>query len=353
MIRFKHQILLICAVCGFIFATGCSENQGYDATHASGIIWGTAYNITYNPHHVVNQEEVMPAVSSALNEVDKVANAFSPVSEISQLNANGSLDNPSPLFLYLLETSASVNAESFGAFDPTIAPLVNLWGFGSGSSMKNPTDMQIDSISSLVNFNNISYTKEKISFTQKGMSLDFGAIAKGVGVDRVADALSQNGIKHYMVEIGGEVRVAGTNPRGERWSVQLDAPIRDDGGAHYQLLIMELADAAVATSGNYRNFRQYESGKLLYHTISPVTGRPVQTEILSASVIARQTAVADALATASMVMGLQKASEMIERLCKQWDDEIFGAIFITDSGNESNPFMVHQVELDQNHVKIR
>ena len=336
-----------------LLATACNKgSDSYNPVKVGGVIWGTGYNITLNSLQVKEGVDFEEAIANALNEVDNAANAYNPSSEISLLNSVGIIRNPSSHFKFLFNKSLEFNNLSNGAFDPTVGALVDLWGFGSGMPTNNPTDVQIDSILSLIGLNNIQLTDNEVRMSNLGLKLDFGAIAKGYAVDNVAKSLSDIGIKDFMVEIGGEIRVSGNNPEGEKWTIQIDAPIPDINGRHERLAVIHLTDAAIATSGNYRNFRTDNNGHTVFHTISPITGRPAVSDLLSATIIADNDMTADALATASMVMGVEQAASMIENLASRKDSGIFGAIFVTASDFHNQPFNIITVALNPDHITV-
>ena len=328
----------------FALTMACTGSEGYTPQRLSGVIWGTAYNITYRTVPGISPDEVSEAVTGALASVDSAANMFSPASEVSRFNADGFLRSPSPRFSYLVRESSGLSDASGGAFQPTIASLVELWGFGVKDIFSTPTQQQIDSAMTLVGMDKLIVSGDSVKARIPGVRLDFGAIAKGYGVDCVADVLKTLGIKDYIIEIGGEVCMHGLSPRGDEWVVQIDAPVPDQSGSHTLLATLSLTDAAVATSGNYRNFRVDPNGRLTYHTISPITGQPAQSDILSATVVATNTTTADALATACMVLGLEASSSMITTLMAG-NSDIFGAIFVTS--DNSGSFRLHKVGLSQ------
>lgn len=332
----------------------CSTTDGtYTPERTDGVVWGTTYSIVYNPGHHTAPADISAAITSAIASVDSAANAFNPASEIARLNSTGTLEAPSEHFLRLCRTSAEINRLSDGAFDPTLGPLVDIWGFGAGTAKTNPTTAETDSALMAVGMDKVSAADSAVTFMCPAMRLDFGAIAKGYGVDCVATTLEGLGIHDYMVEIGGEVRAGGRSPRGTAWAVQIDAPVPDVTGSHTRLAVVELADAAMATSGNYRNFRREPDGTLAYHTISPVTGRPVVTDVLSATVVCSDAMTADALATASMVLGRERATAMIERLAATDKLTVYGAIFVTSTDGPDSPFAIQSVALDPRHIVIR
>lgn len=352
---FKHYInnLLPIIACATVILslTGCSGAGGYKPQYVSGIIWGTSYNICYNADKQGDEGKVRQTIMSAMNRVDRAANAFDKMSETGLLNRTGRITNPSPEFLHLLDLSTAINHITGGAFEPTVGPLVDLWGFGITDTEVTPCKADIDSALTLIGMDKIKRTESDIQMLKPGMRLDLSAIAKGYGVDCVAQALEDCNISDYMVEIGGEVRVHGHNPNGNNWTIQIDAPVPDISGTHTRLALLQLCDAALATSGNYRNFRYTETGKLVYHTISPITGQPIQSDILSATVIAQNTAVADALATACMVLGMEESAALISRLACSDNPYVYGAVFVT-AGSDTEPFVLNPVAINPERASL-
>ncbi len=249
------------------------------------------------------------AVDSLLEAFNQSLSTYVPNSEISRFNNADSLAFESTLMFPVLETSKRVFDMTSGAFDPTVGPLVNAWGFGPN---KKPTadTAKVDSLLAFVGFDKIQFTPAYVVKELDGMYLDFSAVAKGYAVDLVGNFLASKSINNYMVEIGGEVTCRGKNEKGEVWLIGVDNPdldVRNDNIA----ATINLDNKAMATSGNYRNFYEID-GKKYAHTIDPASGRPVQHSLLSASVFATDCITADALATACMVMGLEKAIALFE-----------------------------------------
>lgn len=268
---------------------------------SDGPIFGTFFEVKYQYEKPLDDE-----ILKALEQVDAACSIFNPESTISRINAGDSTFGDT-IFTYALLWADKAARDTHGAFDYTVAPLVNAWGFGFKTG-EFPTDAQIDSIREFVGYDKIywEHSYERGGLLRRldsRMMLDFGGIAKGYGVDCVARMLELKGVKNYMVMIGGEVVVKGTNPEGKPWSVGIEEPIDDRSGAYSEIQkVLHLSEGAVATSGNYRNY-YYHDGKKISHTIDPRTGRPAANEMLSASVFAPTCMEADALATAFMVMG--------------------------------------------------
>jgi thiamine biosynthesis lipoprotein len=216
-------------------------------------------------------------------------------------------------FRHVFTLAQRISEATGGAFDITVAPLVNAWGFGFKQGT-NPSDAQIDSLRQFVGMDKVQLQGDTLTKTDPCLMLDCSAIAKGYGVDGVADYLEGTGIHDYMIEIGGEIRVSGTNPQGKPWHIGIikpvDDPLAQDTGDIQQ--VVEVSNTAIATSGNYRNYYE-QDGRKIAHTIDPRTGRPVQRNILSATVLAPDCATADAFATAFMVVGLDEARQILEK----------------------------------------
>ena len=272
----------------------------------SGMVFGTTYSITYQYH-----ENLKSDIEDVMQQVDNSLSPFNKSSVITAINNNTSTkaDN------YLTEVftlAQTVNKETGGAFDITVAPLVNAWGFGFRSGTR-PTETQIDSLLTIVGQEKVTLKDGEIIKSDPRIMLDCSAIAKGFGVDKVAEFLAGKGIENYLVEIGGEISARGKNSRGTEWNIGVTKPVDDSLSINQEnQAVLQITDKAMATSGNYRNF-YYEGGKKYAHTINPHTGKPAQSDILSATVIAQSCAVADAYATAFMVLGSEKAKEILKK----------------------------------------
>ena len=297
-----------------------SENRPTYRTQ-QGKIFGTLYTVTYE-----HNADLQPQIVAAMQRVDNSLSPFNKRSVITHVNNNDSVCVDT-LFAEVFRTAEQIYRDSYGAFDPTVAPLVNAWGFGfkQGVDVSSAT---IDSLLALVGFDRISLNDNRVTKADDRILLDFSAIAKGYGSDRVARVLDSCGIKNYMVEIGGEVVVKGHNKNGNPWGIGITKPVDDSLSVNQDLqTVLRLTDCAIATSGNYRNF-YYKDGVKYAHTIDPRTGYPVQHSLLSATVIADNCMRADALATAFMVLGVDSAMAYCER-----HPEIDGYFIVaTDSG---------------------
>ncbi len=275
--------------------------------HLTGTTMGSiVYNVKYIGESPVKHQEAIDSILVAFNQS---LSTYIPDSEISQLNQTGSLKNPSAMFLEVLEKSQMVFDLSKRAFDPTVGPLVNAWGFGPNKILSVPDSAKIDSLLSYTGFSKVVFSNEVIRM-DSGMYLDFSAIAKGYAVDLIARFLSSQGYVDYMVEIGGEVRAAGLNQDGDIWKLGIEDPTVEQNQQRL-LAIVQLNGLSMATSGNYRNY--YKVGERnIAHTIDPRSGHNTRHNLLSASVFAKDCMTADAFATAFMVMGLDASKELLE-----------------------------------------
>jgi thiamine biosynthesis lipoprotein len=273
----------------------------------NGQTMGTYYNIIYLHSDGKNLKN---GIDSLLVNWNMTLSTYISNSEISQFNRNNELYFNSPYFYPVLLKSKEIYQATDGAFDPTIMPLVNAWGFGPEEN-EMPDSSKVSDLLKLIGFNNILFDSIKVSKRFPGIQLDFSAIAKGYGVDVVGDFLEENGITNYLIDIGGEISCKGINDRGVPWTTGIEDPNVEFIERKIKAII-EVTDKALATSGNYRNF--YIKGDRKYaHTISPYTGFPVQHSLLSVTVIADNCMTADGFATAFMVMGVDEAKQIVQK----------------------------------------
>ena len=286
-----------------IILSSCHKNS---FVFSEGLIWSTSYHITYN-----GSPELQDSILKVLNEVGKSLSVFDPTSLVSRVNTQDSLlvDHH---FKAVYLTSKKVNEKSDGLFDPTVSPLVTAWGFGLGHKATSDTT-RIDSILDFVGLNKTRLDKDVLIKEDIRTQFNFSAIAKGYACDQVGEMFKRNEVKDYMVEIGGEISLSGMSPSGHDWRISIDAPVEKNDETHESFMVISLTDKGVATSGDYRNFT-LKDGVKLAHTISPLTGRPALSDVLSATVIAPSCMEADAAATACMAAGSTKALEILKYL---------------------------------------
>lgn len=275
----------------------------------SGKIFGTTYHFTYE----TNLGSLQKNLLIELDKFSQSLNSYDSLSLISQINKN----ERNIVIDYFFETcflkAQEVSKITDGAFDITVAPIVNAWGFGFKNASKINKEL-IDSLMQFVGYRNLEMKDKKIYKKYPQTMLDVSAIAKGYAVDVVADYLEKKGIENYMVEIGGELRVKGQNPKKQDWKIGIDKPIEDPTAEHRQLqTIVRLKDKSLATSGNYRQFYK-KNGVKYAHTINPKTGFPELNDLLSVTVLAKDCITADAFATAFMVMGMKKTKITAEKI---------------------------------------
>ena len=273
---------------------------------SADVIFGTSYS-------VINQcdSDLSQSIKNELMKVDRSLSPFNEHSVITAVNNNKEvvLDN---MFQEVFQKAMAISRETDGAFDITVAPLVNAWGFGFKNGTQ-PDRRQVDSLREMIGYEKLSLVNGKVHKKDPRMMLDCSAIAKGYGTDMVARLLKERGVQNYMVEIGGEIVTKGVNAQRVPWKIGVTKPDDDSLSIGNELqTILNVTDKAMATSGNYRRF-YYKGGKRFAHTIDPKTGYPVQHNILSATVLADDCATADAYATSFMVMGMEGAKRVLER----------------------------------------
>ena len=272
-----------------------------------GAVWGTSYHISY-----MCAENLSDSIIALMNEINESLSMFSPTSTVSHVNS-GETDSVDDHFINVYNVARKVNAVSDGAFDPTVAPLVDLWGFGrNGRDTMFPDSTDVASALEKVGISRCSVAGQRIIKGHPEMEFDFSAIAKGYGVECIAEMLKRNACNDFMVEIGGEIQLAGYNPHGNIWHIQVDVPEPGLEPGDSALMILEITDCAIATSGNYRNYRKTTTDSIISHTINPVTGYPAPCHMLSATVIAHGCTEADALATALMASPAENASKIMQ-----------------------------------------
>jgi len=293
------------------------QNETYHSIE--GQTMGTYYRITYSDS---TEQDVLAAVEKSLAELNAELSTYIPSSLISSFNQSKkqefSIPNSARHFISNLNKSAEVFRSSDGAFDPTVAPIVNYWGFGyTGSKPITEVDSsKIDSLLLLVGMQKLNWTTRNDSVIIRkqipGIKLDFNAIAPGYAVDELGRVLESMHIYNYLVDIGGEVLARGQNPQGKDWTLGITTPKEGAEASDIQTTV-PLHDQALATSGNYRKYYSVKGVKYS-HTINPKTGFPERSKLLSATVIAPDAMTADAYATVCMVLGLEKGLALIESL---------------------------------------
>ncbi len=295
---------LVILIVGTIFIIRQQHVTPYQ--HDEGFTFGTIYHITYQ-----SDENYQKEIEAELQKVDNSLSPFNKNSIISRINRNEDVAVDG-MFKEVFELAETISKETDGAFDITVAPMVNVWGFGFKKGI-TPSKEVIDSIRALVGYHKVVLEAGHVKKQNPNIMLDCSAIAKGYGSDVVARLLKRKGIENFMVEIGGEVVTRGNSEKRVPWRIGVNKPTDDSLNTNTELqTVLNVTDKAMATSGNYRNF-YYKNGKKYAHTIDPKTGFPVQHNILSATVVADNCATADAYATSFMVLGMKGAQKILEK----------------------------------------
>lgn len=299
----------------------------------NGLIFGTVYKVTYQYDDNLKEE-----IEAALKRFDGSLSPFNDTATITRVNHNEDFV-PDTFFINVFRRSMEISKETDGAFDITVAPLANAWGFGFKKGTF-PDSAMIDSLQEITGYTKVNLSAEgKVMKQDPRIMLSCSAIAKGYAVDVIAQLLEQKGIRNFMVDIGGEIVVRGENPKKDLWRIGINKPVDDSLSMNQEIqTVLNITNIGMATSGNYRNY-YYKDGKKYAHTIDPRTGYPVQHNILSATVIARDCMSADAYATAFMVMGLEEA----ERFANAHPD-IDACFIYSDENGKLQTFLTKGME---------
>jgi Membrane-associated lipoprotein involved in thiamine biosynthesis len=302
-----HYPFLAFLILATIVILSHRESQEPEYFTSQGLVFGTTYHITY-----LYFEDLTEQINSTLKNVDDALSMFNPESTISTVNRAREIQVDDTLFLKVFRRAMEISEWTDGAFDITVAPAVNAWGFG----FKHAEDVRestIDSLRNIIGYRKISENNGLITKESPDVMLDCSAIAKGFGSDMVASMFRSMGINNFMIEIGGEIVLSGRNREGKKWRIGINRPDDDSLSTNNQLQsIISATNIAIATSGNYRNFYM-KDGRKYAHTIDPHTCMPVSHSLLSATVFAKDCATADAIATSMMVMGIDSARVLCER----------------------------------------
>jgi len=296
-----------------LLVSGCLFDTEPDVVRLSGETMGTTFNITAIGDDL-DEEALAVSVQQTLDAVNSKMSNWDPNSEVSNFSASSSTDpvSVSPEFAYVIAAANDVHDKSGGAFDVTLGPLIELWGFGPRKPEDPvPSDAEIEAALNAVGQNRLLSLDQEAGTLAKsdaGAGINLSAIAKGYGIDAVAQALADAGIENYMVEIGGDLVAKGENDKGETWRIGVEKP---EQGAQSIQLVVPVADRGLATSGDYKNFFE-QDGVRYSHIIDAVTGRPITHRTTSVTVLAENAMLADAWATAMLALGQEKGMELAE-----------------------------------------
>ncbi len=308
--RYNLRRLLFLFVIGLLVSS-CSKKQ--EAQVFVGEALGTTYQVKF--FHVT-ELQIQMGLDSIFKRINKSMSTYQPDSDISKINAGDTSIVVDKNFRDVFKASEKIYLESNGFFDPTVGNLVNAYGFGPERREESLNDHVIDSMMQYVGLDKIKLlSNNRVIKNQSEIYLDFNAIAKGFTVDVIADYLNYKGVNNYLVEVGGELVAKGVNLESdEAWVVAIDDPLQTEGNRVFKATLY-LKNKGMATSGNYRKFRlDSVSGQRYVHTINPITGRSEKSNLLSASVIAKNCTLADGYATAFMALGLERSQEMLSRI---------------------------------------
>jgi thiamine biosynthesis lipoprotein len=309
---FKRPAIAL-AFCFLLSACGAGTQDA--SIKLDGPVFGTRWNLTYldNPESPVASSTVEAAVLEAFAVVNDSMNHYDPSSILSEFNRLEAMQliEVDWDFTYVLESAIDISIRSAGAYDPTVSPAVNLWGFGPGGPSAAPSASELESAATVVGINRLAWDPTTRSLMKRtdGVRLDFSSIAKGYAVDLAADALDELGIDNFMLEVGGEIQVRGQSPRDADWRLAIEQP--DATGGRQMIDAVVLTNMGVATSGDYRNYFM-QDGVRYSHLIDPRTVRPIEHDLVSVTVIHPSTMVADAWATALMIAGTAEAKALAE-----------------------------------------
>ena len=311
MSRRHVNSLLLAAIA--LFLTSCDQTV---LVTASGMTMGTSWSVKAIPGQDTDDQDLTAAIKravAAIEHVDATMSTYKPTSELSRFNDTADAFTFSPATFAVFQKAREVSEATGGAFDITVGPLVNAWGFGPDHRPeKSPSEEELTVLRERVGFGKLvlDATSRAVSKVRPDVYCDLSAIAKGFAVDQAADVLDTAGVASYMIEVGGEVRTRGVNQSGQPWRIAIQKPDAQVGDGQ---MVVPLSGFAMATSGDYRNYYEVD-GQRVSHTIDPRSGRPIGHNLASASVIHEECAMADAYATALMVLGLDEGMALAEKV---------------------------------------
>ncbi len=329
-----NKILLVIGV-SLLLITSCSNRKNeMQLVILKGEVFGTYYTVSY---YDKKGTSYAPEIESFFHSFNESLSYYVPNSVISKINRNETRE-ADDYFLSVLENSLGIAEKTNGAFDPTMSPLVNAWGFGF-ENRQEMDQQKIDSMMRITGYEKVRIEGNKVIKKIPEIQFDFNAIAKGYASDLAGKVLEEKGVETYMVELGGDLIAKGLKPDGSKWRIGLEKPAEDMYARQEWEYLVKITDQALATSGSYRKYYE-EEGQRFSHTIDPETGRPVKHNLLSASVFAETCMEADAYATAFMVMGLEKSTEFVENR-----DDLKAFFIFSNSDGEYETRMAGDLEI--------
>lgn len=317
--KYILRYVLLCVSVGSLLA--CQPEAEPEMVTIAGETMGTTYTVKYTvspEQSLPTPEKVKQAIDARLQEVNRQMSTYIPTSEISQFNQlNHCTSYPCSMpiaqdFATVVQEAIRLNKLTQGALDITVGPVVNMWGFGPDKEViKSPTEEQLAQARKIIGIDKIALQQQELSKKVAGVYIDLSSIAKGFGVDKIAFYLDELHFKNYLVEIGGELRAKGLNLQNQPWSIGIEHPSVLQHQSNQ--LVLPLKDLAMATSGDYRNFRMDAQGHRLSHIINPQTLEPISHRLASITVVNPSTMTADGLATGLFVLGEDKALALAEQ----------------------------------------
>ncbi len=310
--RYCHLIITVLLLTLF---SGCQQEKTIETIHLSGQTMGTTWSVAMLLKPGRTDAAVLKQLlQNRLDQINRLMSTYDQTSEISRFNNQASTGwfAISADTAEVIELSLAISRLTGGAFDISVGPLVELWGFGASDRSENiPSEEQINKSLALVGYENIRLRRQPAAISKQipELRIDLSAVAKGYAVDALAEILGQQGVGNYLVEIGGELKIAGHRGDGAPWQIAIEKPLE---GVRGVATIFPLTDIALATSGNYRNF-YLQDGQRYAHTLDPVSGKPARHKLASVTVLDQTCARADALATALMVMGEEQGRQLCEK----------------------------------------
>lgn len=309
--RARRSLLL-----AFFLLTACGSEDLLPTFDLSGNTMGTTFNVTLvAPPADIDLDLLQTKIHDRLEHVENIASTYRSDSELSRFNADSSTAwiPVTPEFCRMIAAANDISFTTQGAFDITVGPLVNLWGFGpENQKTALPSDEEIAAAKANVGYEMVETDCDHSAMRKASATIyvDLSGWAKGYAVDQIADLLDERQLTNYLVEIGGELRVRGHNAEQQNFAIAIEKPLQNNT---MQYEVVRLSDVSVATSGDYRNFFEHD-GRRYSHSIDPRTGRPVSDELAGVTVISTSTAYADAVATAFLVLGPEEGHALAEKL---------------------------------------
>ena len=304
----QMKFLLVMVV---LLVTACSRQPVVKVEHVLGQTMGTTYNVKFPEVAGVDEAAIKSAIDKRLVQVNKLMSTYDPTSELSRFNQYRFAEPfaVSGETLLVVNEALRLGELSNGVLDVTVGPLVNLWGFGPTMRPETiPSEADVAAVREYVGLDKLQVQGNALVKSHPQLYVDLSTIAKGYGVDVVADLLEENGIHNYLVEIGGEMRVKGEKGDGSPWLIAIEKPVSNQRAVQK---VVSIGENAIATSGDYRNYYE-QDGTRYSHLIDPRTGKPIQHNTVAVTVVHKSSMTADGLATAFNVMGWEDAIEVAE-----------------------------------------